>query len=443
MGCLIIILPTVVLGLYMAWNIGANDVANSMGCAVGSKSISIKWAVIAAGICEFAGSVLVGAHVTDTVRKGIVDPTTIASLPGLAPSEAPALLLLGMAAALLAAAVWLNVATWFGMPVSTSHSIVGAVAGYGIIAAGWNAVNWGEMGQIVASWFLSPLAGGVLGFILFKVISKLILGRKRPVTAAVTVAPFMVFFMMVVVTLAIVYKGLKHLTGEGAEWITGNGAFLVAGVVGLMAALVSKILIRRAMRGKQDLPLPEQLELVERVFAPLVVVTSCAVAFSHGANDVANAVGPLAAIVDIASTCTVKMRVQVPVWVLVLGGSGIVLGLATFGYRVMRTIGTKITQITPSRGVAACIAATITVLVCTRMKLPVSTTHTLVGAVLGIGLARGLAAVNRRVTRNIFGSWFITVPAAAVLAMVFFMLGRAFLLDYVRDALLRGASGAG
>jgi len=443
MECLIIIVPTALLGLYMAWNIGANDVANSMADAVGSGSISIKWAVIAAGICEFAGAVLVGSHVTDTVRKGIVDPTTIASLPGLAQAEASALLLIGMAAALLAAAVWLNVATWFGMPVSTSHSIVGAIAGFGIIAAGWSAVHWGKMGQIVASWFLSPVAGGVLGFILFRVISKLILGRKRPVTAAVAITPFVVFFMMVVVTLAVVYKGLKHLTGERAEWITGNGAFVVAAGVGLLSALVARFLIRRALRGKEGLHLPEQLELVERAFGPLVVVTSCAVAFSHGANDVANAIGPLAAIVDIVATGTVKMRVYVPTWLLVLGGSGIVLGLATFGYRVMRTVGTKITLITPSRGVAADIAATTTVLVCTRLALPVSTTHTLVGAIIGIGLARGLAAVNLRVTRNIFTSWFITVPVAAVLSMVFFLLGRAFLLDYVRDALLRGASGAG
>ena len=443
MGCLVIILLTVLLGLYMAWNIGANDVANSMGCAVGSKSISIKWAVIAAGICEFAGSVLVGAHVTDTVRKGIVDPTTIASLPGLGPGEAPALLLIGMAASLLAAAVWLNMATWMGMPVSTSHSIVGAITGYGIIAAGWSAVHWGKMGQIVASWFLSPLAGGVLAFILFKMISRLILGRKRPVLAAVSITPFVVFLMMAVVTLAITYKGLKHLAGERAEWITGNGAFLVAAVVGLLSALTARVLIRRALQHKEDLPLPDQLEWVERVFAPLVVVTSCAVAFSHGANDVANAVGPIAAIVDIAATSTVKMRVHVPAWVLVLGGTGIVLGLATFGYRVMRTVGTRITQITPSRGVAAATAATITVLVCTRMKLPVSTTHTLVGAILGIGLARGLAAVNRNVTRNIFGSWFITVPAAAILAMVFFLLGRVLLLEYVRQALCQASPAAG
>jgi len=431
----IIVALTGLLGLYMAWNIGANDVANSMGCAVGSRSISIKWAVIAAGVCEFAGAVLVGSHVTDTVRKGIVDPQAVAALPGLPEGGAPALLLLGMAAALLAAAVWLNLATWMGMPVSTTHSIVGAVAGFGIVAAGWSAVHWGKMGQIVASWFLSPIAGGILGFVIFRIISRLILGREKPVRAAIRVTPYIICSMTVVVTLAIVYKGLKHIVAERAEWLTGNNAFLLAGAVGLLAGLVSRILIRRALRHKSGLPLGEQLDLVERIFAPLVVVSSCAVAFSHGANDVANAIGPLAAILDICSTCTIKMQVYVPPWVLALGGCGIVVGLATYGYRVMETVGQKITQITPSRGVAACIAATTTVLVCTRMKLPVSTTHTLVGAILGIGLARGLAAVNRRVTRNIFGSWLITVPAAGVLAVVFFLVGKIFLFDIVREAI--------
>jgi len=429
------IVVTAFLGLYMAWNIGANDVANSMGCAVGSRSISIKWAVVAAGICEFAGSVLVGAHVTDTVRKGIVDPTFIASLPGLKEGEACALLVIGMAGALLAAAVWLNVATWLGMPVSTSHAIVGAVAGYGIIAAGFHAVHWGKMGQIVASWFLSPVCGGIVGFIAFRAINRAILGREKPTRAAIQFAPFVTFLVVAVVVMAIAYKGLKNVADERAAWITGNGAFLVAAGLGLVGALVSRILIRRALVGKDVLPLPEQLELVERVFAPLVVLASCAVAFSHGANDVANAVGPLAAIVDICSSATVKMQVAIPAWVLVLGGLGIVLGLATYGYRVMDTVGTKITQITPSRGVAAAIAATTTVLVCTRLKLPVSTTHVLVGAVLGIGLARGLGAVNRGVTRRIFGSWFITVPAAAILAMVFFMLGKALFLGFLVKAL--------
>ena len=424
---------TVLLGLYMAWNIGANDVANSMADAVGSRSISLKWAIVAAGACEFAGAVLVGSHVTDTVRKGIVSPDALAG--------SPETLALGMACALLAAAVWLHVATSMGMPVSTSHAIVGGVAGFGVVAVGWGAVYWGTIGQIVASWFISPIAGGVLAFVLFKGISRLILGKEKPIKAAITVTPFILLITGTVVTLATVYKGLKHIIAERAPWLTGDLALLLSLAIGVISAITARIFIQRYLKDKENLPLAEQLELVERIFAPLVVITSCCVAFAHGANDVANAIGPLAAVVDIVESGTVKMKVHVPMWILVLGGTGIVLGLSTYGYRVMRTVGYKITLITPTRGVAADVAAMTTVLVCTRMKLPVSTTHTLVGAILGVALARGLGGVNLRVTRNIFASWFITVPAAAALAIGFFLIGRLFLLSVL--AKLIGAAAAG
>ena len=437
------ILFALAIGLYMAWGIGANDAANSMADAVGARAISLKWAIIAAAICEFAGALLVGAHVTDTVRKGIVDPSVIASLPGLSEKEAAALFVIGMGAALVAAAVWLNVASWLGMPVSTTHAIVGSIVGFGILAAGWSVVNWGKMGQIVASWFISPVAGGVMSFWIFKAINRLILGKAKPVPSAKRLAPLAVFVVIAVVTLATAYKGLTHLTGEAAEWITGSGAFVLAAALGIAGAFVSMVLIRRALRGKENLSLPRQLDAVERVFAPLVIITSCSVAFSHGANDVANSVGPLAAIVGIFSDATVQMKVAVPPWVLAVGGVGIVIGLATYGYRVMHTVGTKITALTPSRGVAADIAAVITVLVCTRLKLPVSTTHTLVGAVFGIGLARGLAAINLTVSRNILASWFVTVPVAAILAMVFFVLGKVLLYEYVLEALYQTSPGMG
>lgn len=431
-----IVIGTALIGFYMAWNIGANDVANSMGCAVGSQSLSIRNAVIVAAICEFAGSVLVGAHVTDTVRKGIVDPTTIATLPGLTPSDGAALLILGMVAALLSAAVWLNIATWMGMPVSTTHSIVGAVAGFGIVAAGWSAVHWGKLGQIVLSWFVSPVAGGLLGFLSFQIISKLILGHRNPSRAAIRIAPWIVFFVVTVVTLSVVYKGLTHLVKEKAAWLTDEYTFGFAILAGLIACSASSLLIARSLKSTHHAPLPEQLNAVERVFMPLVVITSGSVAFSHGANDVANAIGPLAAVVDIVNTHAIKMAVSVPLWVLVLGGCGIVLGLATYGYRVMHTIGAKLTEITPTRAVAANISAAATVLLCTRLRLPVSTSHTLVGAVLGIGLARGLAGINRSVARSIFGAWLITVPVAAVLSIIFFLLGKVFFFDMIREALI-------
>ena len=432
----IIILATMaLLGLYMAWNIGANDVANSMADAVGSGALSVKQAVIAAGICEFAGAVLVGSHVTDTIRKGIVDPSAIASIPGMLEGEPAALLVIGMSAALLSAAIWLNFSTWTGMPVSTTHSIVGAVAGFGIVAAGIGSVHWGKMGQIVASWFISPFAGGLMAFILFKIISRTILGQKNPVKSAIKVTPYIVFFLAMVVTLATIYKGLKHVT-KGVDWMTDENSLYIAIAISIISMFASKIHVKMKLKGKDNLPLHQQLEAVEEVYVPLVIISSCAVAFAHGANDVANSVGPLAAVANILHTGTVEMKVPVPLWILMLGGGGIVVGLGTYGYKVMTTVGTKITEITPTRGVAADIAATATVLVCTRMKLPVSTTHTLVGAIMGIGLARGLAGIDSRIAKKIFKSWLITVPVAAIICIVLFLIGRAFLLDFVRGLVL-------
>jgi PiT family inorganic phosphate transporter len=437
---IIILAIMALLGLYMAWNIGANDVANSMADAVGSGALSVKKAVIAAGICEFAGAVLVGSHVTDTIRKGIVDPSALASMPGMLEGEPAALLVIGMSAALLSAAIWLNFSTMTGMPVSTTHSIVGAVAGFGIVAAGIGSVNWGKMAQIVASWFISPIAGGLMAFIIFKIISKMILGREQPVKAAIKVTPYIVFFLAMVVTLATIYKGFKHVL-KGVDWLTDTHTLLIAVGISIVSTIISRIHVRKKLRDKESLPLAQQLELVEQVYVPLVIISSCAVAFAHGANDVANSVGPLAAVANILKTGTVEMKVPVPLWILVLGGAGIVLGLSTYGYRVMSTVGTKITEITPTRGVAADIAATATVLICTRMKLPVSTTHTLVGAIMGIGLARGLAGIDSRIAKKIFRSWLITVPAAAVVCIILFLLGRAFLLDFAIQLVLAAKVG--
>jgi len=431
----------VVLGLYMAWTVGANDAANSMANAVGSRAISLKWAVVLCCICELAGAVLVGTHVTDTIREGIVNPAVLGDLCGLPEADAAALFAVGMAAALLASALWLHLATWFGMPVSTTHAIVGGVAGFGIVAGGWSAVQWGRMVGIVASWFISPVAGGIMGFVLFKVTHRLVLANDRPARAAIGFMPFIVFFSVSVVAISTFYKGLAHLI-KGVAWLSGTNGILVGIGIGVVAAVVSRLLIAPRLRPYESAPLPQQLERVERVFSPLVVITACTIAFAHGANDVANAVGPLAAVADIMQSGTLKLKDYVPLWVLGLGGVGIVLGVSTFGYRVMRTMGEEITQLTPSRGVCAAVAACTTVLVCTKMGLPISTTHTAVGAIVGIGLARGLAAVNRNVLKNVFTSWLITVPASAVLAVVLFLIGRALVLGHVLDV-VRAAGGRG
>jgi PiT family inorganic phosphate transporter len=409
MGILLII--ALIVGAYMAWNIGANDAANSMADAVGSKACTIFWAVVLAGIFELAGAVLVGAHVTDTVRKGIIDTQAF--------ENDPIVLAYGMICAMLAAAIWLNAASFFGMPVSTTHSIVGAIVGFGILKAGLWHIHWGKMGQIVASWFISPIVGGTMSFFIFKIISAKVLSVEKPAAAAKKGVPVCVFFTFSILILAIIFKGLKNLHLN----LSGFNAFGLSIVGGLIAAVLSALIMARGKNGYDDLETEQQLEKVEKIFAILVIITSCTVAFAHGANDVANAIGPLAAVAEIIKTNAIPSKATVNIWFLVLGGAGIVVGLATFGYRVMKLVGEKVTEITPSRGVAADIAGMATVLVCSRLGLPVSTTHVLVGAIIGVGLARGITAVDRTVVRSIFISWFATVPIAAILTIVIYLLG--------------------
>jgi inorganic phosphate transporter, PiT family len=375
------------VGLYMAWNIGANDVANSMADAVGSRAVTIRQAVILAGICEFAGAVLVGNHVTDTVRQGIVDPGTLAAMPGLREGEAAALMVLGMGAALLAAAIWLHIATLTGMPVSTTHSIVGAIAGFGIMAAGWGSVNWGKMGQIVASWFISPVAGGLIAFLFFNYISKAILGSEQPVAAARRHTPYIVFFLTGVVTLATIYKGLTHLI-RGYEWLTDTHTLVFALFISLLAAVVFRKYLDYRLRGRESYPLPAQLEAVESVYVPLVIISSCSVAFAHGANDVANAVGPLAAVAEAVRSGEVGARASIPPWVLVIGAIGIALGLMLYGPRLIRKIGSEITELDQMRAFCIAMSAAVTVIVASQLGLPVSSTHIAVGGVFGVGFLR-------------------------------------------------------
>jgi PiT family inorganic phosphate transporter len=411
-----LVIVAIVVGLYMAWNIGANDVANAMADAVGSKALTVFWAVILAGICEFCGAVLVGSHVTDTVRKGIIDTQAF--------TQDPRILAHGMVCAMLAAALWLNIASYLGMPVSTTHSIVGAVVGFGILQAGFANVHWAKMIQIVASWFISPIAGGIIAFLIFKLISRHILSVDHPVLAARKGVPTCTFFTFGILILATIYKGLKHIHLD----LSAFEAITLSILGGLIAAFLSYIFIIKKKNFDGDLPWEQQLDQVEKVFGFLVIITSCTVAFAHGANDVANAIGPLAAVVEIVKNNTIPGQVPVSMWILVLGGIGIVIGLATFGYRVMKLVGTKVTTITPSRGVAADLSAMATVLVCSKMGLPISTTHTLVGAIIGVGLARGITAVNRKTVIQIFSSWIATVPIAALLTIVLYLLAKWLIL---------------
>ena len=396
-----------VFGLFMAWGIGANDVANAMATSVGSGALRIKQAVILAAIFEFAGAYLAGGEVTKTIRKGIVEPDAFTADPNL--------LIWGMLAALLAAGTWLLIASRKGWPVSTTHSIVGAVVGFAAVGIGMEAVNWGKVGTIVMSWVVSPLLAGTLAFIIFRTIQKLILNSENPVHSAIKYGPYYLFLVGFVIALVTIKKGLKHV---GLD-IDAEHAFFYASLVGIVVAIAGSFLIRKVkINPKADKNF--HYANVEKIFAVLMIFTASAMAFAHGSNDVANAVGPMAAVISTAQTGMVASKSALPGWVLLLGGIGIVIGLATFGYKVIATVGKKITELTPSRGFAAEIAAAGTVVLASFTGIPISTTHTLVGAILGVGFARGIGAIDMRVVGNIFMSWVVTLPAGAFLAILFF-----------------------
>ncbi len=412
---LVLLVLAAVVGLYMAWNIGANDVANAVGTSVGSHALTIKQAILVAAVFEFAGAFLVGGHVTDTIRKGIVSPELY--------SDAPTELAVGMLAALLASALWLQFASWRGLPVSTTHAIVGGVIGFGVVSRGLDSVEWTQLSGIVASWFVSPLCGGLLAFLTFAVIRYKILDSDDPLRSTRRLAPMLLFVVGVVLTLTLFFKGLKNLKLE----LSVVETLLIATGGGVLLAGVALFFMRNV--GKGEKPSHKLAnKRVERIFAWLQVITACFMAFAHGSNDVANAVGPVAGILAVVQTGTVGSEAAVPIWVLAAGGVGIVIGLATFGARVIETVGKKITEMTPTRGFSAEFGAAATVLVGSRLGLPLSTTHVLVGAVIGVGFARGIAALNLRVLGSVASSWFITVPVTGIFSAVLFWIMRAVLL---------------
>lgn len=413
---IVLLALAVIFGLFMAWGIGANDVANAMGTSVGSRAMTIRQAVVVAGIFVFAGAWLAGGEVTQTIRSGMVDSDLLA--------DSPDLLVFGMLAALAAAGTWLMVASYFGWPVSTTHSIIGAIIGFAVVGLGFEVVRWERVGTIAASWILSPMIGGMIAFALFRSVQLLILDTVNPLKNAKRWAPLYIFLTAFVTALVTMFKGLTHV---GLNLTTAQ-SYVLAAVISLVVVAFGMLAIRQLRF--EELP-PEEngshFSDVEKVFGVLMVVTGCAMAFALGSNDVANAVGPLAAVVDVIQTGEVDPETLVPMWVLLLGGFGIVFGLFTYGHKVIATVGTGITQLTPSRGYAATAAAAATVVLASGTGLPISTTHTLVGAILGVGLARGIAAIDLRLVRMIFMSWIVTLPAGAILAILFFYVLRGLL----------------
>ncbi|MBY6018731.1 inorganic phosphate transporter [Ferrimonas balearica] len=410
-----LIMAAALFGFLMAFGIGANDVANAMGTSVGSGALTIKQAIIIAMVFEFAGAYLAGGEVTNTIRKGIIDSSYFI--------DSPDLLVYGMISALLAAGIWLVAASYLGWPVSTTHSIIGAIIGFAAVGVGVDAVSWGKVAGIVGSWIVTPAIAAFIAYLIFQSAQKLIFDTDHPLDNAKRYVPFYMGLAAFIMSLVTITKGLKHV-GLDFSTVEAYGlAILLAALVGLMG----KAMIGRMQfdtKGSRD----TQFANVEKVFAILMVVTACCMAFAHGSNDVANAIGPLAAVVTIIHAGgEIPDKAPLVWWILPLGAVGIVIGLAVLGKRVITTIGKNITHLTPSRGFAAELAAASTVVIASGTGLPISTTQTLVGAVLGVGLARGIAALNLGVVRNIVVSWVITLPAGAALSILFFTIIKAIM----------------
>jgi PiT family inorganic phosphate transporter len=403
--------PTLILiiaafaGFFMAFGIGANDVANAMGPSVGSKAITFKQAIFIAAIFEFLGAYLAGGEVTATIRKGIVDPSLYDNNTDI--------FIIGMLSSLLAAGTWLFVASQKGWPVSTTHSIVGAIVGFVIISLGFEAVSWSKVGNIASSWVVSPIISGAMSFFIFLSAKKLILDRTNPGQAAISLIPIYSFFVAVVIALVTARKGLKHV---GLPLSDGE-VLLVTLVFGLIVSIITAIFLNLNAKKIKE-------HGVESAFAILMIVTACSMAFAHGSNDVANAIGPMSAIISVVSEGSIGSSAAVNSWTLLLGGVGIVFGLSMLGARVIKTIGSKITELTPSLAFSANIAAASTVVAATYLGFPISTTHTLVGAVIGVGLAKGVAHIDLSSIVKIILSWLITIPLGASLTIIFYVILR-------------------
>ena len=460
------------VGFYMAWNIGANDVSNAMGTSVGSGALTLRRAVLLAAILEFSGAFFVGSNVSETMQRGLIDTDVFLT--------DPTLLILGMCAALLATGGWLQIASYCGWPVSTTHAIVGAIVGFGFVVGGSEAVQWDALLAIVFSWVASPTISGILAYLLFILLQKKILYAFNPIEATKKLFPFLMFAVFFIFSLILMFKGLENINLT----LSFSHVVLLSILTGLVAAGISYPLVKRVKapttypkslsRSPQNIVSLEkavkhlqrvqsntletthdkvshllkevrsltknvkkettvsektsEYKTVEKMFVYLQIFSACFVAFAHGANDVANAIGPVAAVLDVIKNGAISDIAVVPTWLLVFGGFGIVLGLATWGWKVIETVGRKITELTPTRGFCAEFSAAATILLASKLGLPISTTHCIIGAVLGVGMARGMRALNLNMIKEIVLSWIITIPASAILSIsIFYFLRTCFL----------------
>jgi PiT family inorganic phosphate transporter len=414
-GISFLLLFILIIGFYMAWNIGANDLANSMASSVGAQAVTLRNAVILGGILAFIGAVFVGSNVADTIRKGIIDPENAIFV------ENQSYLLYGAISALLGASFWITIATWKELPISTTHSIVGGMMGFGVAAGGPGIVDWEVVGKIVASWGISPVLGGVFAYLMFNIVLRFILRNKDPIKATQNLGPIFVALTFVIIASSIL---LKSPLGARLDFslteliLTLFIVFIISIIIGriILTGFFSKNKKTRKMTRR------ETYKMVEKIFSRLQLMTACYVAFALGANDVANAIGPMATAFSIETTGSVGTQVELPLLLLGLGGIGIVVGMMTWGYKVIKTIGTKITYLTNTRGFSIEFGAATSVLLASKLGMPVSTTHAVVGAVIGVGLARGLQAIDLSIIKKIVVTWFVTVPIAAVTAGGLFLL---------------------
>lgn len=392
----ILVIISVFAGLYMAWNIGANDVANSMSTAVGAKAITLKQAIIIASILNFLGAVLVGKHVADTIKGKIIDITLFAD------NE----IVIGFLAALISASVFVTLATWKELPVSTTHAIIGGVTGFGLIGGGIEAVKWDTLRNVAASWVLSPFAGAALAFIMFKIIRILIFDVKDPIANAKKLSPFFIGLTIFIILLSIFSK-----TRAGEILGYSLTEYIIISIIVASITGVSGYYYMRKTKSKNK---SKKYDIVEGLFRRLQVLTSCYVAFSHGANDVANAMGPLAVILVFG-----WQEIDL-IYLLALGGVGLAVGISTWGYKVIKTVGGRITTLTNTRGFSVDFAAATVVLTASKLGLPVSTSHAVVGSVIGVGLARGLDAIDLSIIKKIVYSWLLTLPATSLGAILIY-----------------------
>ncbi|MEH8082864.1 inorganic phosphate transporter [Gallibacterium anatis] len=410
----VLVILTAVFGFLMAFGIGANDVSNAMGTSVGSKAITPRQAIVIAIIFEGAGAYLAGGEVAETIKDGIIDPTLFIHQPDI--------LVLGMMGALLSAGFWLVLASRLGWPVSTTHTIIGAIVGFACVTIGSDAVEWSSLLGIFGSWIITPFIAGIIAYLIFVSTQKLIFDTDSPLLNAKQFAPFYMGLTIFIISLVTIKKGLKHI---GLHLSNGE-TFLISLALCVIAIIACFIYLRSQSFEKKA---SAGFGAVEKVFRILMLLTACSMAFAHGSNDVANAIGPLSAVVSIIDHGgVIAGKTTMAWWVLPLGALGIIAGLAVMGQRVMETIGTGITDLTPSRGFAAQFATATTVILASGTGLPISTTQTLVGAVLGVGFARGIAALNLTVIRNIISSWIITLPAGAIFSIIIFYILKAILL---------------